>query len=291
VRSPSLLSRGALPPEAARRVASHLLDMSVAPQDVLDLLAQASRRDGPGQAQISENAGLIAVMFLACLGQNDESLNVRDVVIGDAPLGHLRLNHVNFERVVFRRTDMSAAVWLNCRASACTFTEVLVSCAMTRLDIAASEPEPSFVGLRVLVGESTELVYEAMRLRETLATIGVLTAEEDISPSSGSSVTEEAREVITVVEAVVEAFRRGSLIPEDEAKLRSAASSRCWVTVRDALLEAELLTVETRSLSGPRRDFYRRHFLPQDLMNGLTERSDRENINTFWRRLGIAPTS
>jgi hypothetical protein len=288
--SAHLLSRGSLPIEAARRLAQQVGSNVESPQAILDLLSKASRGDTPGQAQIRDNAGLVAVMLLDCVGERRRGLIVRDVVIGDAPLGHLRLDGVTFERVIFLRTDLSAAVWTNCRAPGCAFNEVLVSPIppnATRLDITASDPQPTFAGLRVVAGEAIELVYDAPRLNKVLGEIGVLPREPVGATRGAAPPAEAVQEKVQTLEELAYAFRRGTVLAEDEPHLQAAKSAKCWPEIRKVLVEAELLTIEARAASGPRKDFYRRHFRAQDLLEALRGSSDNPMIVSVLGRLGI----
>jgi hypothetical protein len=77
------------------------------------------------------------------------------------------------------------------------------------------------------------------------------------------------------------------MLTDEEPRLRHIANSGFWHELRQALVDSRLITVETRSASGARKDFYRRHFRPEDLLLALATPPEKTEIADFLERFGV----
>lgn len=280
-----ILARGALPPETARLVTESLLHGGRSPQDILTRLSEASAVDDVFRPQVRENAGLLSAWALR-LSADDGPLNCSDLVFADVPLKDAELQRVRFRGVTFRRTDLSDATWSDCTADDCLFEELLVS-PRSRLGIQVPDPD-AFSGLRVAEDEAILLVYDRAQVLRNLAELGVAFPQSpapEPPPDTGKAPDPATLELVGKLCA---AFQYGNPLPDDDTRIERLARSPRWKTVLDALIKTGLVTIEHRPSSGPRKDFYRRHFLREDLLAPSPASDKREAIDRFWAMLKSA---
>ncbi len=202
-----------------------------------------------------------------------------NVTFGDVRFSPETLSSVTFNDVDFLRSDLSAVRWRGCIIEGGIFKEILIS-DTTRLDLDLADSTPTFMGLRVVDGDSVLLVYDPSEVTRWLVKIGAAAsgAASALLPMSHGAADGDR----VLVERLCAAFRHGNPLPEDEVRMRKVIASEGWRAVKEALLETGLITVENRSASGPKRDFYRRHFLPEELQSGA---STDPRVAKFWKLL------
>lgn len=273
----SLLGRGTLPGEVAERIAGGVNEASVVP--VLAKLSSAASAEGPRWQRTRENAGEIArevlVRFAASV---PKGVKLANLIFAGGSFGEVKVAGAVLKNVTFQRVDLTRAAFDDCEASDVFLTEVLVEPNKTLLRMKGLDPDVNIVGLRVRDGEDVESVFDPRRAREVLSRCGipVATPDEQVLRSVDPA-------VIRILDHLARAYGRANPVCAEDPKLRDVLTGRLWDGVRKALIAHGIVTTETRSTGGPKKEFLRRQYLPDQLMAGASRVAQvPDAVRAFW---------
>jgi hypothetical protein len=273
--------RGSLPPDCVRFAAKRLKLGGV---DLSSLLARVTRIC-EGQliraSQVRENGGsLITACLHSYFGEVAvERLTFRNLIFAGESFSGLIMKEDRFERVEFRRSDLTATRFERCSATETVMLEPLVDPNTTTLEIFGLSPSTDIVGIRV--AGSSNALYSPDEMRPILVMLGLPSIEtldegrRSIDP-----------EVVKLVDRIAGAFERANVVWPGDDKYRNLVQDSRWVAIRRLLLETEIVTEETRASKGASRDALRRNYPPETVLAGASRFARVPTaIQSFWDRL------
>ena len=281
-----VLSRSALPDDVAERVAAQLNARDGAGardrlQKRLDRLADAGRQEWRRTMQVRENAGLLVMELLRYAGEDGREIDgctVRSVVFPGGRLGGVTLKRCSLVDVEIRRTDLTAARFVECTVSDVLWFEPRVAPGTTRLELEGLDVS-RVMGLRV--AGVPETVYDPSAVAATLKECGAPTPGLDRAIGSGAP-----SPYVDLVERLVRAYRRANPVCTEDPALANLLDDPAWPPVERLLLEHEIVTKEHRATSGRPKTFLRRRVLPEQLMSGRNGgMGGIARVRSFWRAL------
>lgn len=285
-----VLSRSALPEDVAERVAMELSASGDGPrperlQELLDRLGEAGATEWRRTTQVRENAGLLVMALLrafagfAGLEGQVEGCNIRSVILPGSHLGDVTLKRCSLIDVTVRRTDLVSTRFLECQARGVLLFEPRVAKSSTRLELRGLVLA-DVMGIRVVPGE---LTYDPSIIAATLKACGTSLREDE--QEIGPHV---AADCIQLLEQLMRAYRRANPICKGDPNLKGIFAHPNWIRVERLLIEHDLVEKKRRATKGKPKDFLRRRFLPEQLMSGLSQRTDADaRIQAFWRELAL----
>ncbi|MBL8136981.1 MAG: pentapeptide repeat-containing protein [Acidobacteria bacterium] len=282
-----LLSRSVLPQEVASSAVAGLdretsLFEQTRAQWFLDRLAQAAQVETPRSSQVRENAGLVAATVLKQAANHGElrGLTVAGVVIPGGDLEGVDLRDGRFERVEFRRVDLTRTRLLNCHARGVLLSEVVVNPHYTRLELDGVEPASQILGIRVREAGLARGVYDPNEVRQILVQCGAATAPSEASASTVRNIPERFERLL---ERLARSYRRMNPVCTSDDTLRSLFQDGSWPALEAALVRHGVVTREHRATKGQQKLFLRRQFLPDALMAGADRAAEvAPQIRAFW---------
>jgi hypothetical protein len=282
-----LLSRSVLPVEVALTAieAIHLdrpLSSSENAQALLDRLAKAGQLDTPRTSQVRENAGVFvgALLKTGTASAAITGLRIWGVVLPGGDLHGVELRGTCFERVEFRRVDLSGTRFIACRADALTLSEVVVDPARTRLELIGLDVPSQVLGLRIREMGLVRGVYDPAEVRRILADCGALTPTSSGTQQTIRTIPAKHRQLL---EKLARVYRRTNPVCTADDILSSLFDDPCWDEIERLLVRHGIITRETRSTSGRAKTFLRRQFLPEELMAGADRMSTvPAAVRAFW---------
>lgn len=279
-----VLSRSALPDDVAERVAAQLNARDGAGardrlQKRLDRLAVAGRKEWRRTMQVRENAGLLVMALLRYAGEDGREIDgctVRSVVFPGGRLGSVTLKRCSLIDMEIRRTDLTAARFVECTARNVLLFEPRVAPDATRLELEGLDVS-HVVGLHV----AGAAVYDPSAVAATLKECGAPTPGLDRAIGSGAP-----SPYVDLVERLVRAYRRANPVCTEDPALANLLDDPAWPPVERLLLEHEIVTKEHRATSGRPKTFLRRRVLPEQLMSGRNGgMGGIARVRSFWRAL------
>lgn len=283
------LSRSALPEFVAERVAIELhregalLSMKDL-QNALDRLGEAGSQRWLRSTQIQENAGLIVLALLREYAEREsggklEGLTIRSVTL---PGGHLRnivMKECRLLDVSVRRVDLTATTFLDCHVSNFTMIEPVVNVSPngTRLELRGLDGLDSVSGIVVLEDSSRRVAFAPKEVASILRRCGAPIASEN----------EDARKIpestMNLLNRLMRAYGRANPVCEADPALKNVINDPDWPMIKGLLIEHGLVKEETREAAGSPKRFFRRRFLPGNLMGGTSKLgSSDSSITRFW---------
>lgn len=284
-----VLSRSALPDDVAERVAAQLNARDGAGardrlQKRLDRLADAGSKEWRRTIQVRENAGLLVMALLRAHagggedGREIDGCTVRSVVFPGGRLGGVTLKRCSLVDVEIRRTDLTAARFLECTARDVLLFEPRVAPDATRLELEGLDLS-HVIGLRVT--GIPETVYDPATVAAKLKECGAPTPDAD--DAVGSRVPSAH---VDLVAGLVRAYRRANPVCTEDPALAGLLDDPAWAVVERLLIEHEIVTKEHRPTSGRPKTFLRRRVRSEQLMSGRNGGVNGvPRVRSFWRAL------
>jgi hypothetical protein len=284
-----LLSRSILPADVARltmvsllRSQSDITELIV--DDALEKLGAAAA-EGVRLGQVRENAGVLIATALKEIWSRVGALNakrIRNAAFPGVDLAGVTLRDSILEGLEFRRVDLTATRFLQCRSIGCRFIDVTVDPGRSRLELMGLDVGIHVQGLRRRVNDVVELMYDPVQLHNTLAACG---AVEPVEPDA-SSIRPVNAQVLGLLERLARAYRRSNPVCKSDDNLRSLFSHRMWPDLEKLLLVTEVISKEFRATGGPKKEFLRRRVLPEDIMGGANRDNEVPGpVRRLWDEL------
>jgi hypothetical protein len=184
------------------------------------------------------------------------------------------------ERCQLEGVDLRGST-LSGDASDCVIHSIVLD-SSSRIQLRGLDPELPVQQLYWTADGVTAAVFDAAETQRILELVGLVPKSEkplelrfDVEPG-----------VLDVVEGLCGAFEHLNPLGTGHTRYGWIFESDHWRDVRDALLEEGLIEEESgRSTAGPRQTFFRKRFLPSDLMSALRSESERPSVDAFWRRV------
>ena len=289
-----VLSRSAMPEDLAVRVAGELreageLGSGGGLQVLLDRLSEAGTSEWRRSTQVRENAGLVTLALLrayADLPENGRAVDgcvVRSVVWPGSHLRDVTLRRCAFDGVTVRRTDLTATKFLRCEIRDTVFLEPRIARESTRLELRGIEAA-HVLGIRVPDNDSVRVTHDPEAIAKTLRECGAPLRPDSPEPDSHVS-----QDYVVLMDELLRAYRRANPVCKGDPNLRWLFEDRDWGTMERLLVEHELVTKEHRVTKGQPKEFLRRRFRPEQIMAGLSGRTDADpRVRSFWRALAHA---
>jgi hypothetical protein len=284
-----LLSRSIVPQELAEVAVQNIVASSVqAPagciRDALLRLSEAGGQYGQRSDQVKENGGRIITAMFGLIARREgavRGLRIANTVFPGGDLGPVQLSECRFEKVVFKRTDLSRARLVKCQAYLVLLNEVIVDPEVTRLELAGLEPASQVTGLRQRVDGIINPVYDPGHVEALLQRCGAVPLDHE--PIPGRRVAEGD---LRLLERLARAYGRANPVCTSDGAMRETCNDRRWPRIQRLLEKHEIVNAETRDASGPSKVFLRRRVRPELLMMGLRKDADvPANIRMFWDEL------
>ena len=287
-----ILSRSALPDYVAERFAIQLrqrdlLSTSQGLQVVFDRVSNAGKQRWRRMIQVRENAGRIVLAVLReFASKDDEPAEVRDCTLTTVVLPGGELRNVTFRRCIFediqiKRTNLELTKFLDCTVRDVMFIEPKIGTESTRLELSGLRPDYHVMGVEKLSATSSYTIFDPTEILQIFASCGA-----PVSTGFGSDVWEVTPEVLDLLNRLMRAYARANPLCEADHTLRSLFRNDKWKDLRNLLVKHGIVKVETRSMSGVKKDFLRRKFSPSRIMAGRTKANRIDpQIARFWESL------
>ena len=289
-----VLSRSAMPEDLAERVAGELRDArELADGDrlqvLLNRLSAAGVSEWRRQTQVRENAGLVSLALLRAYADLEghenaiEDCAVRSVVWPGSHLRGVTLRRCSFHDVIVRRTDLTTTKFLRCEMLDTVLLEPRIARESTRLELRGIEAA-HVLGIRVPDNDSVRVTHDPEAIAKTLRECGA-----PLRPDSPEPHSQVSQDYVVLMDELLRAYRRANPVYKGDPNLRSLFEDRDWGTMERLLVEHELVTKEHRVTKGQPKEFLRRRFRPEQIMAGLSRRTDVDpRVRSFWRALAQA---
>lgn len=281
------LSRSALPEFIAERVAIELhrkgaLSSITDLQKTLDKLAEAGSQRWLRSTQVQENAGLIILALLREYAVRESEGELEDLTIQSVTLpgSHLRkivMKNCRLLDVSIRRVDLTETIFSDCHVSNFTMIEPVISQNGTRLELKGLDGPDSVSGIVVLQDRGKRVAYAPKEVSSILRICGAPIASEN----------EDAREIsdgtMELLNKLMRAYGRANPVCEADPDLKVVFNDPAWPMIEGLLIEHGLIKEENRQAGGSPKRFFRRRFLPENLMGGASKSgSPDSSIARFW---------
>ena len=274
-----ILSRSPLPEDVADRVAIEIensgrLSSETVP-DFVNKLVYAAKTEWTRSTQVKENSGLLIMALFRKCGRVG-GCTVHSVVFPGGNLSGVVLKECLLDNVVFRRTNLTAARFEDCDANDVLFIETRLNSASTRLNLRGVKVS-QFLGIR---DSENRIDYDPDIITQKLVDCGAPVRKESTSHFSVSS------EYVALIQRLMRAYRRGNPIFADDRRLAAIFGDPRWPILRRLLIEHHLIEEEYRHPGGRPKEVYRRRFLAEDLILGLSgDPGVDQRIQNFWKDL------
>ena len=283
----AILSRSALPGFVADRISSVLirrgrLESRDDLQGLLDRLATAGRERWRRSVQVQENAGQITAALLKAFALNRKAdivgIRIGMVAFPGGDLSGVTLRNCTLENVTIRRTNLETTRFIACRAKNVTLEMPLLEVKTTTLELGGLRVPEDVLGVAKRARKGAENIYDPDKVIRLLAQCG--------APVDGNigkdrrSVSSDTKELI---EQLMHAYERANPVCDGDDHLRGLFRNERWGKLRKMLIEHGIVKVDPKSASGPRKEFLRRLFLPEQIMSGASRTSGApRQIARFW---------
>jgi len=275
-----LLGRSSMPDSLAESVANKLLSDGGEVVEIAAILSKAASKPAPRQQLVKENAGRLVGYVLRNFQGGIRSLSAENLVFPGSSLHGLLLVNAFLRECEFRRCDLTAARFENCRVEGALFDLPLVD-SETSLGLDGIEPS-GFVGLRQAGADGIRTVYEPRMVLEILSDLGLPSAET----SEQAAIRQVPEAVHELVGKLVRAYAKCNPICVQDEYLSQIFASEYWSQLLKVGLEAGVLKEEARAANGPRRHFIRRLVRPEDLAAGAIKGANVPSaVVEFWDKL------
>jgi hypothetical protein len=283
-----LLSRSILPSEVADTAVDMLFGGAESGgrdlQGLLDRLGGAAALENPRAPQVRENAGALVAAALCRVSAREgdvRGVRVSKIAFPGSELADVSMRDSVFDGVHFRRADLTRTRLLECRAIDVEMFEVMVDASVTRLELAGLDVRGQVLGLQVREGGAVRLVYDPVELYRILAACGA--AEPEVREPTRRRV---AADVLAILDKLSRAYLRKNPVCAADPTLTAVFESSEWPDLEELLVRHGVVTRESRAAGGPRKAFFRRQFLPEQIMAGASpEVVVPPEIRSFWDAL------
>lgn len=287
-----ILSRSPLPEFVGERLAfelkkdNRLLTINDI-QQTLDRLAQAGRPEWRRTTQVRENAGLIVLALLRRFANgNGSSIDISNcrietVVFRGSHLRNVTLRNCTLDDVEIRRTDLGATKFIGCDARDVFLLEPRVKIGSTRMELVGLRVPEDVFGLQELGDATIRKVYSPKEIARILKNCGAIVAM--VNDDGMRNVPDE---YLSLLERLLRAYERANTICEGDHHLASLFDDPYWGEFRKLLVDHGIVRQENRPTSGRPKVFFRRQFLPEEIMKGETKiNRAKPQIVRFWDAL------
>jgi hypothetical protein len=272
------LGRSPLPPEVAEAAIARGADPLADLERLMELGV-----DELGAGQLAFNVGLLAAQCMTALGTL-KAVKLKNLTLAGVDLNGVRIEECELRGITIRVADCRQFKVIRSTGENVMLIDPLVKPGETVLDLTGLDYLSDVVGLRV-TGQDGDIrsVYGPVEVREVLAACGLPSAQ--VSTSVRLRAVDD--EMLNLVQVLADAFERTNLVCEGEDnQLSWVFESPLWRKLRRALLENEIVTLETKSASGPHKDFLRRRVMPADLLVGAVQDAPASPaVRDFWADL------
>lgn len=282
-----MLGTSALPEDVAERTSLHLARTdALKTHDGLTArlgeLCAASQSQWVRAEQVRENAGLLAMKFLARFASESSGpiseIELRGLTFPGGNLDGVVLRGCSFTGVALRRTDLRRTRFEGCQARNFTLKEPKISEKSTRLELEGLNPDRDVTG--IWSAERNDVVYSPAQVLEILSSCGAPI------PAQPALQAQPPAEICELMERLMRAYRRANPICTADNTLRNLFRDSRWPQLQSALIKHGVVKHETRGTGGRTKEFLRRQFLPEQIMAGLAGRKDVDpQIAEFWGEL------
>jgi hypothetical protein len=284
----ALLSKAALDAVAADFIGSELWRLAESIDAAINRLCDVAQVRHPREPQIRLNCGaLIAALLRAGSRATAESIvlsRVAHVDLAGEDLSRVELQVGELEDVEFARCDFSGTRMSSDSTKAVSLRDPLFDPPTTRLSLVGLDVGSAVQGIRVIRETGIQVEYDAGRVAAILREVGLVESEE-LRP-----LYEVDPDVIEHVAAIAHAYEQVNPIGTKHDRVGGLFTGRD----RDSrtvlrLLEGNgLISRASKQASGPQQIFYRKHFVPARLMEGLWGQTGSRDIDEFWRQVAEA---
>ena len=292
-----ILSRSTLPEFVAERLAFELRQggyMSTLDdlQKIFDRLAKAGQTEWSRTSQVQENAGIIILALLRKFKDTNSASSeitgrtISTVVFPGSNLDGVTLRNCTFINVEFRRTNLGTTKFIKCNARDVRLVELRVNINSTRLELnglrvpedVPSIQEPSYYG--------NSMIYAPSEITHVLDKCGA-----SVEKNSDEEIREVSKKFLELLKKLIRAYERANPICVSDGAsphLQRLLRDPLWPTLRDLLIRHGIVKQEYRGTSGPRKEFLRRQFSPDEIMLGMSKASRVDpRIARFWDDLEV----
>ena len=292
-----ILSRSPLPEFVGERLAfelqkdGRLLSLD-GMQVILDRLAQAGQPEWRRTTQVRENAGLIVMALLRRFASGSDSgsdisdRRIDTVVFRGSHLRDVTLRNCTFVDVEIRRTDLGATKFIDCAVRDVLLSEPRVKVGSTRLELKGLSVPEDVIGLQELSDDGIRKIYSPNEIAQILHKCGATVALAD-----DSSMRNVDDEYLGLLERLLRAYERANTVCDGDDHMTALFNHPHWGELRKLLVDHGIVRQENRPTSGRTKTFFRRQFLPDEIMKG--ESKDvraKPQIEQFWDALEAAKT-
>ena len=257
-------------------------------QKILDRLAQAGRFEWRRATQVRENAGLIILALLRRFTNRIPSgtgeivgRRIENVVFRGSDLRGVTLRNCSLVDVEVRRTDLGTAKFVECNARDVLLLEPRVKVGTTRLELTGLRVPEDVFGLQELGDGRIRKIYSPKEIAQVLQKCGA-----SVTMAYDDNMRDVAAEYLNLLEQLLRAYERANTVCDGDDHLGSLFDDLHWGTLRKLLVEHGIVRQENRPASGRPKTFYRRQFLPEEIMKGESrDHRAKPQIGRFWDAL------
>jgi hypothetical protein len=198
----------------------------------------------------------------------------------DIRSGNTKLADVHFDECEFIDVDLSGAVFDHCSADTSTFDGVRLD-STSRLDISGLQPG---INIRRVHHDPPGDVYDPADIAALLSTLG---APAERPAPEQPAYSERAQKLVQLLQRVVRAFQRKSILYEaDDKRHQAIFSSPHWAELKSLLITHGIVTEEMRESKGANVRGYRLRANLDELLVARTAQLSHSSASGFWADLG-----
>ena len=241
----------------------------------------------PRQAQIQENSGSVVAGALRAwtrTGQLCNGVRLKGFIFEGDSFSEVKAENLEIINCAFNRVDLVGA-HLEGEVVNTEIYSAVVDPKSTRLNLGGLDEESPILQVERMGVQGSEPVYDADLKEEILTAIGA-------RPRNSSLISRFSvdNDVIQLVTVLCRAFDEMNPVGDKHYRYSTVFGHKKWKQVRNALIETELVRVDSpRPSAGPRQQFYRRNFSTAVLLKALNvEQEGERNVDDFWRLLATS---
>ena len=236
---------------------------------------------------VRKNAGAILLAVLSEFvlhggedGRKIHGLMFESVIFAGGELPEIAFANCTFSNVEFRQTDLSRTKFVECRANGLRLVEPRVRPGTTRLEFDGLDILTEVAGIVELSDDGRATSYDPRAIARILRKCGASVSDD------GARVRPVNKELRSLLERFMRGYDRSNRLCEDDPRLRKVFSDPWWPTLRESLLEHDIVRQESPPTSGAPKIFYRSRVKPREVMAGInrTQPVD-ERIVALWDSL------
>ena len=287
-----ILSRSTLPEFVAERLAFELhqggyLSTLDNLQKIFDRLAEAGRTEWNRKGQVRENAGIIILALLRKFKDTNSAspeitgCTISTAVFPGSNLDGVTLRNCTLSNVEFRRTNLETTKFIKCNARDVRLVGPRVNIKSTRLELNGLRVPEDVPSIHELSYYGNSMIYAPSEITHVLDKCGA-----SVEKNSDEEIREVSKKFLELLEKLIRAYQRANPICISDGAsphLQRLLRDPLWPTLRDLLIRHGIVKQEYRGTSGPRKEFLRRQFSPDEIMLGMSKTSRVDpRIARFW---------